>query len=123
MANPEVLAVLMVIAVVAALMAGYPVALTLAGTSLIFAVLGDAIGAMSFGILGALPQRIFGVMTNPTLLAIPLFIFMGVMLERSAVKRLIEPSEVAELVAYLCSPAAASVSGASLAMDGGWTAR
>jgi 3-hydroxybutyrate dehydrogenase len=46
-----------------------------------------------------------------------------VMLERSAVKRLIEPSEVAELVAYLCSPAAASISGASLAMDGGWTAR
>jgi len=46
-----------------------------------------------------------------------------VMLERSAVKRLIEPAEVAELVAYLCSPAAASVSGASLAMDGGWTAR
>ena len=85
MANPEVLAVLMVIAVVAALMAGYPVALTLAGTSLIFAVLGDAIGAMSFGILGALPQRIFGVMTNEVLLAIPLFIFMGVMLERSRI--------------------------------------
>ena len=76
MANPEILAVLMVIAVIAALMAGYPVALTLAGTSLIFAVLGNAIGAMSFDILGALPQRIFGVMTNEVLLAIPLFIFM-----------------------------------------------
>jgi len=85
MANPEILAVLMVIAVIAALMAGYPVALTLAGTSLIFAVLGDAIGAMGFGILGALPQRIFGVMTNEVLLAIPLFIFMGVMLERSRI--------------------------------------
>ena len=85
MANPEILAVLMVIAVVAALMAGYPVALTLAGTSLIFAVLGDAIGAMSFDILGALPQRIFGVMTNDVLLAIPMFIFMGVMLERSGI--------------------------------------
>ena len=85
MANPEILAVLMVIAVIAALMAGYPVALTLAGTSLIFAVLGDAIGAMSFDILGALPQRIFGVMTNEVLLAIPLFIFMGVMLERSRI--------------------------------------
>ena len=85
MANPEILAVLMLVAVIVALMAGYPVALTLAGTSLIFAVLGDAIGAMSFDILGALPQRIFGVMTNEVLLAIPLFIFMGVMLERSRI--------------------------------------
>ena len=81
----EVLAVLMVVAVVAALMAGYPVALTLAGVSLVFAVLGDALGVMSFAILGALPQRIFGVMTNEVLLAIPLFIFMGVMLERSRI--------------------------------------
>jgi len=85
MVNPEILAVLMMIAVIAALMAGYPVALTLAGTSLIFAVLGEALGAMSFSILGALPQRIFGVMTNEVLLAIPLFIFMGVMLERSRI--------------------------------------
>ena len=85
MAHPEILAVLMVIAVIAALMAGYPVALTLAGTSLIFAVLGEVLGAMSFSILGALPQRIFGVMTNEVLLAIPLFIFMGVMLERSRI--------------------------------------
>jgi tripartite ATP-independent transporter DctM subunit len=75
----------MVIAVIAALMAGYPVALTLAGVSLAFAALGHVIGTMGLGILGALPQRIFGVMTNETLLAIPLFIFMGVMLERSRV--------------------------------------
>src|SRR5882672_1833705 len=81
----EILAVLMVVAVCAALMAGYPVALTLAGVSLAFAVFGHAIGVMNFAILGALPQRIFGVMTNPTLLAIPMFIFMGVMLERSRV--------------------------------------
>jgi tripartite ATP-independent transporter DctM subunit len=81
----ELLAILMVIAVVAALMAGYPVALTLAGVSLIFAVFGDVLGVMSFGILGALPQRVFGVMTNEVLLAIPLFIFMGVMLERSRI--------------------------------------
>jgi len=85
MAHPEILATLMVIAVIAALMAGYPVALTLAGTSLVFAVLGEALGVMSFSILGALPQRIFGVMTNEVLLAIPLFIFMGVMLERSRI--------------------------------------
>ncbi|MFN3656906.1 MAG: TRAP transporter large permease subunit [Pseudolabrys sp.] len=81
----ELLAVLMVVAVVAALLAGYPVALTLAGVSLAFAVLGDALGLMRFAILGALPQRIFGVMTNEVLLAIPLFIFMGVMLERSRI--------------------------------------
>ena len=81
----ETLAVVMVIAVIAALMAGYPVALTLAGVSLIFAVLGSMFGVMSFAILGALPQRIFGVMTNEVLLAIPLFIVMGVMLERSRI--------------------------------------
>jgi len=81
----EILALLMVTAVITALMAGYPVALTLAGMSLAFAVVGHAAGAMNFAILGALPQRIFGVMTNETLLAIPLFIFMGVMLERSRV--------------------------------------
>ncbi len=81
----EIIAIVMVVAVCAALMAGYPVALTLAGMSLAFAVFGHALGVMNFAILAALPQRIFGVMTNPTLLAIPLFIFMGVMLERSRV--------------------------------------
>jgi tripartite ATP-independent transporter DctM subunit len=81
----ETLAILMVVAMIAALMVGYPVALTLAGISLAFAVIGDLTGAMSFAILGALPQRIFGVMTNEVLLAIPLFIFMGVMLERSRI--------------------------------------
>jgi tripartite ATP-independent transporter DctM subunit len=81
----EVLAVFMVVAVIAALMAGYPVALTLAGVSLMFALLGHMLGVMGLGILGALPQRIYGVMTNETLLAIPMFIFMGVMLERSRV--------------------------------------
>jgi tripartite ATP-independent transporter DctM subunit len=85
MSPAEFLAVMMIAAVVLALMAGYPVALTLAGVSLIFAALGDATGAMGFGILRALPQRIFGVMTNEVLLAIPLFIFMGVMLERSRI--------------------------------------
>jgi tripartite ATP-independent transporter DctM subunit len=81
----ETLAVLMVVAVCVALMAGYPVALTLAGVSLMFAILGHMLGAMGLGILGALPQRIYGVMTNEVLLAIPMFIFMGVMLERSRV--------------------------------------
>ncbi len=81
----ELLAILMVVAVIIVLMAGYPVALTLAGVSLAFAAVGQVLGVMAFGMLGALPQRIYGVMTNEVLLAIPLFIFMGVMLERSRV--------------------------------------
>ena len=85
MTPAELLAVGMIAAVVLALMAGYPVALTLPGVSLAFAVVSDALGLMGFGILGALPQRIYGVMTNEILLAIPLFIFMGVMLERSRI--------------------------------------
>jgi tripartite ATP-independent transporter DctM subunit len=75
----------MVLAVCALLLVGYPVAITLAGVSLGFASLGAALGIMAFALLGALPARIFGIMTNDVLLAIPLFIFMGVMLERSRV--------------------------------------
>jgi len=82
---PEILAVLMVATVIVSLMFGYPVALTLGGVSLIFATIGYFVGAMDFGLLGALPARVFGVMTNEVLLAIPLFVFMGVMLERSAI--------------------------------------
>ncbi len=81
----EVLAVAMVIAVCGLLLIGYPVALTLAGVSLGFAIIGSATGVMNLALLGALPERIFGVMTNEVLLAIPLFIFMGVMLERSRI--------------------------------------
>ena len=81
----ETLAVAMVLAVCALLLVGYPVALTLAGVSLFFAAIGAASGVMDLALLGALPERIFGVMTNDVLLAIPLFIFMGVMLERSRI--------------------------------------
>ena len=82
---PETLAILMVVAVCGFLFFGYPVALTLGGVSLAFAGLGHLTGAMSFSFIGALPQRVYGVMTNEVLLAIPLFIFMGVMLERSRI--------------------------------------
>jgi tripartite ATP-independent transporter DctM subunit len=81
----EALAVGMILAVCVVLMIGYPVALTLAGVSLGFALAGSAAGVMNLALLGALPERIFGVMTNDVLLAIPLFIFMGVMLERSRI--------------------------------------
>ncbi len=92
----ETLAVLMVVAVCVALFAGYPVALTLGGVSLAFAVIGHLTGVMSFALIGALPQRMFGVMTNEVLVAIPLFIFMGVMLERSQIAE-----ELLETVARL----------------------
>ena len=81
----ETLAVAMVLAVCALLLLGYPVAFTLAGVSLGFAAAGGALGVMNLALLGALPERIFGIITNDVLLAIPLFIFMGVMLERSRI--------------------------------------
>ena len=85
MGAAETLTITMVIATIALLMIGYPVALTLGGVALIFGLLGDVCGIMPIALLGALPQRIFGVMTNEVLLAIPLFVFMGVMLERSRI--------------------------------------
>ena len=67
------------------LMAGYPVAFTLAGTALGFAVIGPLSGTFDAAFLEALPNRLYGIMTNVTLIAVPLFVFMGVMLERSRV--------------------------------------
>lgn len=65
------------------LMLGYPVAFSLAGTALIFAFIGGAANVFDIALFGAFPSRIFGVMTNVTLIAVPLFVFMGVMLEKS----------------------------------------
>ena len=62
---------------------GYPVAFALGGTSLIFAVIGVAAGYFESSLLLALPERIFGIMLNGILLAVPFFVFMGTMLERS----------------------------------------
>jgi tripartite ATP-independent transporter DctM subunit len=66
-----------------ALMVGFPVAFTLAGVALLFAGLGLLTGTFDPVFLEAFPNRIFGIMTNVTLIAVPLFVFMGVMLERS----------------------------------------
>jgi TRAP-type mannitol/chloroaromatic compound transport system permease large subunit len=67
------------------LMAGYPVALTLGGVSLLFAFLGEYMGLFNDTMLNVFPLRVLGVMKSETLVAVPLFIFMGVMLERSAI--------------------------------------
>jgi tripartite ATP-independent transporter DctM subunit len=65
------------------LVTGFPVAFTLAGVSLAFAGLGILTGTFDPVFLEAFPNRIYGVMTNETLIAVPVFVFMGVMLERS----------------------------------------
>ncbi len=82
----EILDVLMFFVLCGLLLLGYPVAFSLAGTGLIFAFIGSAMGVFDMSIFGALPSRIFGSsMTNEVLIAVPLFVFMGVMLERSKV--------------------------------------
>lgn len=67
------------------LLAGFPVAFTLAGTGLLFGFIGLAFGLFDASFFGFFPQRIFGTMTNQVLIAVPLFVFMGVMLERSKI--------------------------------------
>ena len=62
---------------------GYPVAFSLGGTALIFAFIGVEVGLFDWALMGALPERIFGIMSNMVLLAVPFFIFMGTMLEKS----------------------------------------
>ncbi len=81
----EILDLAMFLCVCAALLAGFPVAFTLAGVGLVFAGIGYGFGVFDLSFLGAFPQRIFGTMTNEILIAVPLFIFMGVMLQRSRV--------------------------------------
>jgi len=67
------------------LLIGYPVAFTLAGTALMFTVIGEATGTFDPSFLEALPNRLYGIIGNQILMAVPLFVFMGVMLERSRV--------------------------------------
>jgi tripartite ATP-independent transporter DctM subunit len=81
----EWLPLLLFLLVVASLLAGYPVAFTLAGVSLLFASVAAAFGAFDIAYLEALPSRIFGTMNNETLMAVPLFVFMGLVLERARI--------------------------------------
>ncbi|MEP3856779.1 MAG: TRAP transporter large permease subunit [Porticoccus sp.] len=79
----EYIPVLMFAVVCLMLMAGYPVAFSLAGTALIFAMVGTATGHFDMSFLHALPNRLYGTIDNTTLIAVPLFVLMGVMLEKS----------------------------------------
>ena len=79
----ENMAPVMFAALVVFLLLGYPVAFALAANGLFFAIVGIELGLFQPNFLQALPERIFGVMNNDTLLAIPFFTFMGLILERS----------------------------------------
>lgn len=79
----ELIPLFMFAAVCLALMAGYPVAFTLAGVALIFAAGGIVFGHFDANLLLTMPDRLFGTMSNITLIAVPLFVLMGVMLEKS----------------------------------------
>ena len=79
----ENLAPLMFLGLVVFLLLGYPVAFALAANGLLFAGIGLAAGWFDLALLQALPERVYGIVANPTLLAIPFFAFMGLILERS----------------------------------------
>ena len=85
MTGQEILVIVMVAGVCGALMLGFPVAFTLLGASMVFGLIGHVLGVFSYAFFGVLPNRIFGIMTNEVLIAVPLFVYMGVMLERSKV--------------------------------------
>jgi tripartite ATP-independent transporter DctM subunit len=81
----EWVAALLFVMVIVFLLAGFPVAFTLAGTALIFAGIGILSGVFNEALLLGLPNRVFGIMFNETLVAVPLFVFMGVTLERARI--------------------------------------
>ena len=81
----EWVALLLFVSVILVLLAGFPVAFTLGGTALIFAGIGALTGDFSDALLSGLPNRVFGIMTNESLVAVPLFVFMGVTLERARI--------------------------------------
>ena len=79
------IALVLFIAVIVILLLGFPVAFTLAGTALLFALGGAIAGTFDTTFLATMPSRIFGIMSNGTLIAVPLFVFMGVTLERARI--------------------------------------
>ncbi|MDJ0813415.1 MAG: TRAP transporter large permease subunit [Woeseiaceae bacterium] len=81
----EWIALLLFVTVIVVLLAGFPVAFTLGGVALIFAAVGVVAGEFNEALLTGLPNRVFGIMSNETLVAVPLFVFMGVTLERARI--------------------------------------
>jgi len=81
----EYLPLILFLVVCLFLMAGYPVALTLAGVSLLFAGIGEIAGVFDPAFISLIPNRIYGILINQNLFAVPLFVFMGSMLEKSRI--------------------------------------
>jgi len=88
---------LMFAALIGCILLGFPVAFSIAGIAVGFAFLGSLTGAMDLSLLGALGQRVFGVLTNKVLIAIPLFVLMGMVLEKSRIAE-----ELLESMAHVC---------------------
>lgn len=97
--NPQWLGILMFAGFLLLLLSGYPVAFSFAGAALVFALIGAAAGAFDFNLLLTLPNSWFGTMTDGTLLAIPFFIFMGAVLEKSGMAE-----DLLETVGLLMGP-------------------
>ena len=83
--TPEILSIIMFFTTLGLLLFGFPVAFTLAGSALIFGFIGEALEIFNFRMIGFFPQRVFGTMINEPLVAVPLFIFMGIMLEKTKI--------------------------------------
>lgn len=91
MALNEWIALLMFAGMFVMLSIGYPVAFSFAATAMLFAAIGSGLGVFELNLLRALPSRFFGTMSDFTLLAIPYFVFMGLVLEKSGIaERLLE---------------------------------
>ena len=85
MFEQEIFIILMLVSLLGVLMTGFPVAFTLSGVALFFGIVGSFFNSFDMAFIQALPNRIYGIMTNDLLIAVPLFVFMGVMLERSKI--------------------------------------
>ena len=81
----EWVALLLFVTVIVFLLAGFPVAFSLGGTAMLFALFGVIGGGFESAFLSGIPSRLFGIMTNETLIAVPLFVFMGITLERARI--------------------------------------
>jgi len=109
----EIFVLGMVLTLCGALLMGFPVAFTLSGVALIAALLGNAFDVFELVFVAALPNRMYGIMTNDLLIAVPLFVFMGVMLERSKLAE-----ELLETMALLLSGVRAGL-GIAVSLVGG----